>query len=193
MIRALPSLCLLAMVASPQLARSAVYEVGEDGSVQRIDVQVPASAVTAKVLPTSGRKTQNSPAGLERARAYRPFIFQAAERHGVSAALIDAVAYTESRYNQNAVSPAGASGVMQLMPGTARDLGVDRTDAAANIHGGAAYLRLMLNKFNGNIICALSAYNAGPGAVSEARCIPPYKETKAYVAAVLDRLSASAL
>ena len=81
---------------------------------------------------------------------------------------------------------------MQLMPGTARDLGVDRADAASNIRGGTAYVRKLLDRYDGDVVCAVAAYNAGPGAVSKARCVPPYRETRAYVAAVLDHLSASA-
>ncbi|KPF79003.1 hypothetical protein IP88_02700, partial [alpha proteobacterium AAP81b] len=106
--------------------------------------------------------------------------------------LVDAIAYAESRYDQRARSRAGATGVMQLMPGTARDLGVDRHDAAANIHGGTAYLRRLLNRFDGDVVCTIAAYNAGPGAVSKTRCIPPFRETAAYVSVVLDRLSQSA-
>ena len=129
----------------------------------------------------------------DRARLVQPIIVAAAKRYDVSAALVDAIAHTESRYRHDIVSPAGASGVMQLMPATAQAMGVvDRQDVAANIHGGTAYLRKLLNRYDGDVVCAVAAYNAGPGAVTRQRCVPPYKETKAYVATVMDRLSAAA-
>lgn len=167
-------------------ADAAVFEVGEDGSVTRLDA--PVAAVRAPVRAV----TTVSATSTSRARALRPYVTKAAQRYEVSPALVDAIAYTESRYNQGAMSRAGAGGVMQLMPGTARALGVDRADASANIHGGTAYLRQLLNRYEGNIVCTVAAYNAGPGVVSQARCIPPYRETKAYVAAVLDRLAIAA-
>ncbi len=115
----------------------------------------------------------------------------AAARHSVSPALVEAVAWQESRLNQQAVSPKGARGVMQLMPGTARELGVDAHDLAANVEGGAAYLARMMDEFDGDLVKALAAYNAGPGAVKRHGGVPPYAETQGYVAAVLARLAAS--
>lgn len=174
----------LLLVAVP--ATAAVYEVGDDGTLERLDASVPAAARPVVVRqPTAGAANQ-------RAAALRPYIEAAALRYEVSAALVDAIAHVESRYDQTAVSRAGAGGVMQLMPGTARDLGVDRFDAGQNIRGGTAYLRALLNRFDGDVICTIAAYNAGPGAVSKARCIPPYKETVSYVGAVLDRLAETA-
>lgn len=107
----------------------------------------------------------------------------------LSPLLLEAVAWAESRFNTAARSPVGAIGVMQLMPETAARLGVDPTDATANIHGGARYLRQMLILFNGDIQLALAAYNAGPAAVQRYNGVPPYKETRAYVAAVLDYMA----
>ena len=108
----------------------------------------------------------------------------------LSPLLLEAVAWAESRFNVHARSPAGAIGVMQLMPATAAELGVDPTDPTANIHGGARYLRQMLVMFDGDIERALAAYNAGPAAVRRYNGVPPYKETRAYVAAVLDYMAA---
>ena len=109
--------------------------------------------------------------------------------HDLSAALVDTVARRESAYHAGAVSKAGAIGLMQLMPATARSLGVDPRDPAANMDGGALYLRRQLTRFGGRIDLALAAYNAGPGAVERYGGIPPYRETRAYVAATLDRLA----
>jgi hypothetical protein len=117
-------------------------------------------------------------------------IQDASIRHAVSAPLVEAVAWQESRYNQAAISPRGAMGVMQLMPETARRLGVDAADLKSNIDGGVAYLGQMLNRFEGDLPRALAAYNAGPEAVQRYGGVPPYAETKAYVRAILGRLSA---
>lgn len=173
-------------------AGAAVFEVAEDGSVERLDTPAPLRVGRPPAPVQRPPHVRPSLAAGQRAQAARPLVEQAAQQYEVSAALIDAIAHTESRYNQAAVSRVGAGGIMQLMPGTARELGVDPRDPAANIRGGTAYLRLLLNKFDGNVICTIAAYNAGPGAVSRSRCIPPYKETVSYVAAVLDRLSAAA-
>ncbi len=110
-----------------------------------------------------------------------------ARNHGLAPGLLEAVAWQESRGRMTAVSLKGALGVMQLMPGTARELGVDPGDLADNIRGGALYLRRQLDRFGGNVPLALAAYNAGPGAVSRYGGIPPYRETRDYVAKIMSR------
>jgi soluble lytic murein transglycosylase-like protein len=115
-----------------------------------------------------------------------------ARRHALSQALVAAVAWQESRMRQEAVSPKGARGVMQLMPATARGLQVDPGQLSSNVDGGAAYLALMLDRFDGDIIKTLAAYNAGPEAVERYHGVPPYPETQAYVSAVLNRLADNA-
>lgn len=106
---------------------------------------------------------------------------EAASKYGLPSDLIKAVAKTESNFNPKAVSHAGAIGVMQLMPGTARSLGVtDPYDARQNIMGGAKYLKENMDRF-GDVSLALAAYNAGPGAVQKYGGIPPYNETQNYV------------
>jgi soluble lytic murein transglycosylase-like protein len=113
----------------------------------------------------------------------------AAERHGLSAKMVEAVAWRESRFNPQAISPKGAVGVMQLMPATAREMGVDPRDSAANIEAGAAYLSQMMKTFDGDLTLALAAYNAGPAAVRQYAGVPPFPETKAFVDAILGRLA----
>jgi soluble lytic murein transglycosylase-like protein len=113
-------------------------------------------------------------------------IFEEAARvHSLDPLLLTAVARQESRFQIRAVSPVGARGIMQLMPRTAAALGVtDSFDARQNIHGGARYLRTLLDEFGGDLDLCLAAYNAGPGAVRKYRGVPPYRETTAYVAAI---------
>ena len=110
----------------------------------------------------------------------------AARKYKVDPKLVAAVAEVESNGRQEAVSPAGAIGVMQLMPDTAASLGVDPYNKQQNIEGGAKYLRQMLDTFGGDTKKAVAAYNAGPGAVKDYGGVPPYKETQNYVSKVLD-------
>lgn len=118
---------------------------------------------------------------------YEPLIRQVEARYQLPPRLLQALIWQESRFNPMAISPAGAAGLAQLMPGTARELGVsNRHDPAQNIDGGARYLKQMLERF-GAIHLALAAYNAGPGAVSRAGGIPKNRETPGYVKSVIDR------
>ena len=115
-------------------------------------------------------------------------ITDAAAELNVPVNLIHAVAQTESGYNQDARSEAGAIGVMQLMPETAEGLGVDPTDLRGNIYGGAKYLRQLMDTFGGDMQKVIAAYNAGPGAVQKYGGIPPYEETQNYVQKVMGNL-----
>lgn len=118
---------------------------------------------------------------------YLPLIREAELRHRLPPRLLQALIWAESRFNPLAVSPAGAAGLAQLMPATARELGVaNRHDPQENIDGGARYLRQMLDRF-GSVHLALAAYNAGPGAVTKAGGIPRNRETPGYVRSVLGR------
>jgi soluble lytic murein transglycosylase-like protein len=119
-----------------------------------------------------------------------PYVAAAAARHGLEPALVDAVAHHESRFRPDAVSPKSAIGVMQLMPATAAALGVNPWDVGQNIDGGARYLRAMLDRFGGDVALALAAYNAGPGAVERHRGVPPFAETRTYVARISADLAA---
>jgi soluble lytic murein transglycosylase-like protein len=132
--------------------------------------------------------------GTEPAKAPLPIataIQNSANRHVLSQALIAAVAWQESRMRQEAVSPKGARGVMQVMPATASGLKIDPHELSANVDAGTAYLAAMLDRFDGDIIKALAAYNAGPEAVERYHGVPPYPETQAYVSAVMNRLAES--
>jgi soluble lytic murein transglycosylase-like protein len=112
-------------------------------------------------------------------------IGDAAKEHGIDPRLLAAVARRESRFNPAAVSPVGACGIMQLMPATARYLGVkDVFNARESVFGGAKYLRRLLDTFHGDLDLTLAAYNAGPGAVQKYNGVPPFRETQAYVSSI---------
>jgi len=121
--------------------------------------------------------------------AYAAKVHELARRFDLSPALLEAVVWQESRWRADAVSPAGARGLAQLMPATARYLRVDPDDPHANLEGGARYLREQLDRFDGDLEKALAAYNAGPGRVERAGGIPNIRETKGYVAAIMGRLA----
>ena len=127
-------------------------------------------------------RASTKPAVRRGVSAYDDLIRQNAERHGVSADLVRAVIQAESGFNRYAVSPKGAMGLMQLMPATARDLGVrDPFHPAENIRGGVAYLAGLLSRFNQDVEHALAAYNAGAARVEQYKGVPPYRETRNYV------------
>jgi soluble lytic murein transglycosylase-like protein len=176
------ALCLAA--SAPALSQ--VLEIQPDGGV--VTYAGPSVYASDGVRPLTA---QAGPAAAPAPAEVRAAIQESAERHAVSAPLAEAVAWQESRFRQAAVSPKGAQGVMQLMPATARALGVDAGDLKGNIEGGVAYLAQMIARF-GDLPRALAAYNAGPQAVERAGGVPPFAETRAYVRSILGRLPAAA-
>lgn len=121
--------------------------------------------------------------------AYRAQVTELAARYDLSPSLIEALVWQESRWRPGAVSSAGARGLAQLMPGTARQMGVNADDPDANLEGGARYLRMQLDRFGGDLEKALAAYNAGPSRVERAGGVPAIRETQTYVAAIMGRLA----
>jgi cell wall-associated NlpC family hydrolase len=140
-----------------------------------------------RVLPDSAAASvagASGSGGIAGATPYASLFQGAAQKYGVPASLLAAVAHQESGFDANATSPAGARGLMQLMPATARGLGVNPLDPAQAVDGAARMLRGLISEFGG-VDKALAAYNAGPGAVHRYNGIPPYAETRRYVPAVL--------
>lgn len=162
----------------PFAAQAQVIEIDASGSARTFDgPTVFAGTTSSPIRPTARKRPRETPA----------LFAAAAKAHGLDQGLLEAVAWQESRGRMNAISSKGALGVMQLMPGTAVEMGVRANDLEDNIRGGALYLRRQLDRFGGNVPLALAAYNAGPGAVLRYGGIPPYRETRDYVARVFQR------
>ena len=125
-------------------------------------------------------------AALHGETLFYPIIFEAAYRYEVDPAMVKAIILAESSYNVRAVSNRGARGLMQLMPITAREMGVQNVfNPQQNIHAGTAYFKKLLIRYNGNVKLALAAYNAGSGRVQQYNGVPPYKATRTYIEKVL--------
>ena len=184
-------LALAAALFGVSAASAQVIEVGAAGEVSSFEgpMQTLDGARRPIAPAQTSRLSPRNPSAATPTAAVAKALQTSADRSQLSARLMEAVAWQESRFRQTAVSKKGARGVMQLMPETARALGVDPRDPAANIEGGAAYLEQMLKTFNGDLPLALAAYNAGPAAVRQYAGIPPFPETKAFVDAILGRLA----
>ncbi len=202
-VTAVAALALATIAVAP--AHADVLEIGANGearwvsgpNVDRVDngdlsaqPEVPLAEVPAEaaVVPdyAVANAAQHAAAVPD---AYAAKVAELAARFDLSPALIEAVVWQESRWHAGAVSPVGARGLAQLMPGTARQMGVDPSDPYANLEGGARYLREQLDRFDGDLEKALAAYNAGPGRVESAGGVPQIRETQSYVASVMGRLA----
>jgi peptidoglycan DL-endopeptidase CwlO len=165
------------MIAAPQEGEVVkIQDVGNPTLIRRV---LPEQATTSAVA--GGSALSGVP--------YADLFARAGSRHGVDASLLAAVASQESSFNASAVSPAGAQGLMQFMPATAKGLGVNPLDPSSAIDGAARYLSSLKKQF-GTTELALAAYNAGPGTVSRYGGIPPYSETQNYVRAVMSKAEA---
>ncbi|HCQ53041.1 MAG TPA: lytic transglycosylase domain-containing protein [Brevundimonas diminuta] len=177
MVRMMSAVAAVWMLAGPASAQSVEWaRAGGDlfgrPAVEAADLREDTGGVTPRLTELS--------------QPYAEAIARAAERHGVDEKLLHALVIVESAYRPNAVSPAGAGGLTQLMPGTAADLGVrDRFDVEENLSGGADYLARQLLRF-GDLRLALAAYNSGPGRVARLGRIPDIEETRNYVVSVID-------
>jgi soluble lytic murein transglycosylase-like protein len=184
-LRMSATLAAVAILGAASPAAAQVLSIGDDGAVTTYaGPQVYSSEGIHSLIP----QAVTAPAHAAPEEIVRA-IQDASIRHAVSTPLVEAVAWQESRFNQAALSPKGAMGVMQLMPGTARTLGVDASDLRGNVEGGVTYLSQMLQRFEGDLPKALAAYNAGPEAVARYGGVPPYAETQAYVRSILGRLA----
>ena len=177
----------LAIGATAPAGRAQVLQIDPDGQVTTYSgpAVFTSQGATPWVAPRSALRTPPARSSA----ASRREVQVAADGARLSIDLIAAVAWRESRLRGDVVSARGAVGEMQLMPATARALGVDPADAGQNVRGGATYLSALMRRYDGDLVKALAAYNAGPAAVDRYGGVPPYRETQAYVAAVLDRLS----
>lgn len=187
-VRCLAFLLFVTTLCVPILTRAEI-DVRDDGEV---GIVLSNTDETKKdsLPPPTGAQTQvrRVRPGGSRAAPFMLVVRAAARAHDVPEALLRALIEVESGFDPRAVSPKGAMGLTQLMPRTARALGVaDPLDPGANIHGGARYLKDLLARHGNDVALALAAYNAGEAAVQRAGGIPPFAETRAYVPRVLVR------
>lgn len=177
------------MLFHPEQSRAELYVyLGPDGEKLVSDRPVDGYSLLGRRDTAEGAghilaERPQDPASMDDIRAH---IRTASTRYRIDPDLIEAIIQVESSFRDDAVSPAGATGLMQLMPGTAKDLEVsDRFNARDNIHGGTRYIRQLMGRFNNDLDLVIAAYFAGPGAVEKAGGIPPGSATRDYVAKVL--------
>ena len=183
--RKLCAALVAALAVSPAAHSESLYVVkGGSKSLLFTNKQPVRGTVVKKYLVVP--RNSWSYGGCKAASNYESLIAHEARQRGLDPALVKAVVHAESLFNPCARSPKGAVGLMQLMPATARSLGVRNPyEPAQNVRGGVMYLAKLLDRYDGNLALSLAAYNAGPGAVDRHGGIPPYGETRAYVKRVL--------
>lgn len=175
---------------APAAARADVIQAGPNGFTWVAGAPPGAAREPADGHPDpAGNAAYTQPVAAAGPAGWRDHVAVLAARYDISPALLEAVVWQESRWRTGATSRAGAHGLAQLIPATARQLGVDIADPRANLEGGARYLRMQLDAFGGDVEKALAAYNAGPARVRTAGGVPNIPETQAYVAAILARLA----
>jgi soluble lytic murein transglycosylase-like protein len=180
----IPLIAALLLGVSAHHASAQIYAWRDaNGTLVLSDRKLESSATAYEVPGAPAYRSTTPAAPLSAVERYEPLVLEYSSRESLRPELVRAVIQVESGYNPWATSPKGAMGLMQLMPQTARELGVDNPyDPAENIRGGTRYLRLLLDKYSGSEELALAAYNAGSGAVDRyGQRIPPYRETREYV------------
>jgi soluble lytic murein transglycosylase-like protein len=180
----LPFLAVLIALVAPLDADAQIYAWHDvNGTLVLSDRKLDDGAMTYLVPEAAGIRATTPTADAIVREQFEPLIREHAARHALRVELVRAVIQVESGYNPRARSPKGAMGLMQLMPATARQLGVRNPyDPSDNIGGGCAYLRQLLDRYSGNEELALAAYNAGSGAIERhGNAVPPYRETREYV------------
>jgi len=180
---------ICAVLLQPASAQAGYFMLmDQNGDVSYTDTRPDSRSrmVVVKYVYTNGKTRLAKPGRSGFSKTYDHIITAAARQNNLDPMLIKSVIKVESDFNRYTISSKGARGLMQLMPETARSLGVVNSfDAEENIHGGARYLRKMLKRFDGNTRLALAAYNAGPTAVEAHGGVPPYRETVNYIAKVM--------
>jgi len=167
------------------IATSQIERFDKDLTPAVVSASVPAAAVPPTAAPILASSRLAKPQPLK-PQELKEVINNISDRHHIDPDFISSVIHAESGFNQHAVSPKGAQGLMQLMPGTASKLGVSNPfDPRANVEGGTRYLTELLERYNFDVIKALAAYNAGPLRVQQYGGVPPYRETQAYVASIV--------
>ncbi|WP_437594410.1 lytic transglycosylase domain-containing protein [Sorangium sp. So ce1000] len=175
------------LLAGGDASAEVVRYVDREGRVHEVAVTADETPVSRVATPEAAPALSVQPgSGTTEDFPYASYVREAAKVYSLPAELILAVMKTESGFNPKAVSRAGAMGLMQLMPGTAEEVGVrDPFEARQNVLGGARYLRILINAYDGNLTLALAAYHAGAGVVGRYAGVPPYPETWRYVRGVL--------
>lgn len=177
--------------AIPTAVSAQVYEIGTDGEAVLVTLSPAPAAQESALRVARSQPLSLSPMVTRKLMPanWKVIVTSIADQHAIDPILFEALVWQESRWSPTAHSPKGAIGLTQLMPGTAQQLGVNPFDPIANLHGGARYLRSMLTQFGGDIDLALAAYNAGPMRIAQYGGVPPFAETRNYVASIRARIT----